>query len=212
MPSGELFWAFLVAITLLTITPGVDTLLVIRNTGRTDLKAGMVTSLGICSGLFLHAALSAVGISLILVQTAWAFTLLKWAGACYLIWLGIASLRQASRRGRPHEPRGDKTREAPDRWRDFREGLLSNLFNPKAALFYMALLPQFVDPEGPVLFQSLLLAGVHFVLAMLWQCAVAVAVSRSRRWAIPPWVGRMMHGITGGIFVGIGAKVAMTQA
>ncbi|QSP93367.1 LysE family translocator [Marinobacter salinisoli] len=212
MPTGELFWAFLVAITLLTITPGVDTLLVIRNTTRTDLQAGCVTSLGICSGLFLHAALSAVGISLILVQTAWAFTLLKWAGACYLIWLGLSSLRLASRRSPARPVMSDAVTQSPGRWRDFREGLLSNLFNPKAALFYMALLPQFVDPQGHVLSQSLLLAGVHFVLAMLWQCAVAAAVSRSRHWNAPPWVARMMHGITGGIFVGIGAKVAMTQA
>ncbi|MEP5177127.1 LysE family translocator, partial [Marinobacter alexandrii] len=91
----ELFWAYLVAITLLTVTPGVDTLLVMRNTGRGGLRDGCVTSVGICSGLFLHAILSALGISILLVETAWAFSALKWAGACYLVWLGLVSLRQA---------------------------------------------------------------------------------------------------------------------
>ncbi|HAZ88866.1 MAG TPA: threonine transporter RhtB, partial [Marinobacter adhaerens] len=89
---SDLFWAYLVAITLLTITPGVDTLLVMRNTGRGGLRDGCVTSVGICSGLFIHATLSALGISLLLVETAWAFSALKWAGACYLVWLGIGSL------------------------------------------------------------------------------------------------------------------------
>ena len=84
----ELFWAYLVAISLLTVTPGVDTLLVMRNAGRGGLKHGLrdgcVTSVGICCGLFIHATLSALGISVLLVETAWAFTAVKWAGACYL--------------------------------------------------------------------------------------------------------------------------------
>lgn len=212
MPSIELLGAYLVAIFLLTITPGVDTLLVVRNTARSGLRAGSVTSLGICSGLFVHATLSAVGISVILVQTAWAFTLLKWAGACYLIWLGASSLRQAWRK-----PAMDTTPVAsatvPPRFRrDFREGLLSNVFNPKTALFYMAFLPQFVDPAGNVFLQSLMLAAIHFLLAMVWQCAVAALVARSNRLATPGWLRRTMNGLTGCVFVGIGAKVAMTQA
>lgn len=212
MPSVELFWAYLIAIFLLTITPGVDTLLVVRNTARAGVRAGAVTSLGICSGLFIHATLSAVGISLILVQTAWAFTLLKWAGACYLIWLGLASLRQALARNQRAEITTPRLVTAPKFSRDFREGLLSNVFNPKTALFYMALLPQFVDPTGNVLLQSLLLAAIHFVLAMLWQCAVAALVARSHQITAPAWLKRLMHGVTGGVFIGVGAKVALTQS
>jgi threonine/homoserine/homoserine lactone efflux protein len=82
---------YLIAITLLTITPGVDTMLVIRNTARGGWRDGAVSSLGICSALFLHATISAVGISVILLQAAWAFSLLKMAGAGYLIWLGLSS-------------------------------------------------------------------------------------------------------------------------
>ena len=85
---------YLIAITLLTITPGVDTLLVIRNTARSGWRDGAVSSFGICSGLFVHAVISAVGISVILLQAAWAFSALKLAGAGYLVWLGISSWRK----------------------------------------------------------------------------------------------------------------------
>ena len=82
-------WTYLVAITLLTITPGVDTMMVLRNTLRGGAKDGLVSSLGICLGLFVHATLSAVGISAILLYSATAFTVLKTIGACYLLWLGF---------------------------------------------------------------------------------------------------------------------------
>lgn len=210
----ELFWAYLVAISLLTVTPGVDTLLVMRNAGRGGLRDGCVTSVGICSGLFIHATLSALGISMLLVETAWAFTALKWAGAGYLIWLGLASLRQAMRRapangGVPETPDAVPSKEQPVSTAvAFREGLLSNVLNPKTALFYMALLPQFIDPAGNAFQQSLLLASVHFVLAMVWQCSLAVLVVKSRRLGVGWGVKRTLNALTGGFFVAIGAKLA----
>ena len=205
----ELFWAYLVAITLLTITPGVDTLLVMRNTGRGGLKDGCVTSVGICSGLFIHATLSALGISILLVETAWAFSALKWAGACYLIWLGIASLRQAwAREGRQQAEQPAVIKRKVSAAVSFREGLLSNVLNPKTALFYMALLPQFVDPAGNAFQQSLILAGVHFLLAMLWQCGLAFVVVRFRGLGASTRVKRTLNATTGGFFVAMGAKLA----
>lgn len=210
----ELFWAYLVAISLLTVTPGVDTLLVMRNAGRGGLRDGCVTSAGICSGLFIHASLSALGISMLLVETAWAFTALKWAGACYLIWLGLSSLRQAMKRAPGKRVEAEATGAATDRMASvstavaFREGLLSNVLNPKTALFYMALLPQFIDPAGNAFQQSLFLAAVHFVLAMMWQCALAGVVVRSRRLGVGQGVKRALNALTGGFFVAIGAKLA----
>ena len=205
-------WAYLLAITLLTITPGVDTLLVLRNTARGGLADGCVTSLGICAGLFIHATLSALGISLLLVESAWAFTLLKWLGAVYLIWLGIGSLRQAFQGGTQNAP----TPESAQRQRvntvvSLREGLLSNVLNPKTALFYMALLPQFVDPAGPALTQSMMLAGLHFVLAMIWQCGLAWAVVRFRNSGVSRRFGKALSALTGGVFVAMGAKLASSS-
>ena len=188
---SDLFWAYLVAITLLTITPGVDTLLVMRNTGRGGLRDGCVTSVGICSGLFIHATLSALGISLLLVETAWAFSALKWAGACYLVWLGIGSLLQALRRGdAPAAKDVAVARRKVGLAVSFREGLLSNVLNPKTALFYMALLPQFV--------------------AMLWQCGLAWVVVTFRSLGVNARVKRTLNGLTGGFFVAMGAKLAST--
>ncbi|MDI9246004.1 LysE family translocator [Marinobacter sp. CHS3-4] len=209
----ELLWAYLLAITLLTLTPGVDTLLVMRNTGRGGLGDGFVTSLGICCGLFIHATLSALGISILLVETAWAFTVLKWAGAIYLIWLGIMSFRQAMSR------RGSSQQEALPEQSDasggvsgkvaFREGLLSNLLNPKTALFYMALLPQFIDPAGSAFLQSMFLAGLHFVIAMIWQCTVAGLILKSSQLEVGQGVKRALSGLTGGFFVAIGLKLGL---
>ncbi len=207
---SELFWAYLVAITLLTVTPGVDTLLVMRNTGRGGLKDGCVTSVGICSGLFIHATLSALGISILLVETAWAFSALKWAGACYLVWLGMASLRQAMRRGdQSRAVESPVVRRTVSHRISFQEGLLSNVLNPKTALFYMALLPQFIDPTGNAFQQSLILAGVHFLLAMLWQCGLAWLVVSFRGLGASVRVKRALNALTGGFFVAIGAKLAM---
>ncbi|HEA52116.1 LysE family translocator [Marinobacter antarcticus] len=206
---SELFWAYLIAISLLTVTPGVDTLLVMRNAGRGGFRDGGVTSIGICSGLFIHATLSALGISLLLLETAWAFSALKWAGACYLIWLGLSSLRRAMK----HEPdTGAESRSVSRRsvpvHVSFREGLLSNVLNPKTALFYMALLPQFVDPSGSAFQQSLILAGVHFVMAMVWQCGLAWAVVRFRGLGVGVRVKRLLNGLTGGFFIAMGARLA----
>ncbi|MEQ9546262.1 MAG: LysE family translocator [Marinobacter sp.] len=210
MVFSELFWAYLVAITLLTVTPGVDSLLVMRNTGRGGLKDGCVTSVGICSGLFIHAALSALGISILLVETAWAFSALKWAGACYLVWLGIASLRQAMRReDKSRVAESPVVRRSVSHRVSFQEGLLSNVLNPKTALFYMALLPQFIDPSGNAFQQSLILAGVHFLLAMLWQCGLAWVVVSFRALGASVRVKRVLNALTGGFFVAIGAKLAM---
>lgn len=210
---SDLFLAYLVAISLLTITPGVDTLLVMRNGGRGGFRDGCVTSLGICCGLFIHATLSALGISLLLLQTSWAFSALKWAGALYLIWLGLGSLRQAMKRGdaiRKQVSSGANrtvSLQVP-----FREGLLSNVLNPKTALFYMALLPQFVNPEGSAFQQSMVLAGVHFLLAMLWQCGLAWAVVRFRGVGVNAWVKRLLNGVTGSFLVAMGVRLVASEA
>lgn len=134
------------AITLLSISPGVDTLLVIRNTARGGIRDGVATSVAICCGLFVHATVSALGISFILLQSTWAFNILKLTGAAYLIWLGITSLL-AARQGTPLPVKGVMKESTPvPFWQPIKEGLLSNVLNPKTVIFYMAFLPQFIAP------------------------------------------------------------------
>ena len=203
---------YLIAITLLTITPGVDTVLIIRNTTRGGWRDGALSSLGICSGLFVHAVVSAVGISVILLQSAWAFSALKLAGAGYLVWLGVVSLRSAARPGTPLGLNGqaEKTVHFSIR-RSLLEGFLSNVLNPKTVVFYMAFLPQFIDPARSAIQQSLFLAGLHFVIAMVWQCLLASIVDQAKTWMKNQRVRRSLDGLTGSIMMVFGIKLALDR-
>lgn len=205
------FWPFLIAITLLSMSPGVDTLLVIRNTARGGVRDGVLTSLAICCGLFVHATISALGISLILLQSAWAFSALKLAGAAYLIWLGINGLLAAQRGNALPLGAVQDGRQAVPVWRPLREGLLSNVLNPKTVVFYMAFLPQFIAPTDPALLKSLWLAGVHFVIANLWQIAIVFMVGSAGRWFGSRRFARALNGATGTVLILFGIRLALER-
>ncbi len=202
-------WAFLIAITLLTLTPGLDTALVIRNTSRAGWKDGMASSFGICSGLFVHALFSAVGISVLLLNSAWLFESVKILGAVYLIWLGISSIRSARKANTIRfESSGNATLDLK---RSFREGLLSNVLNPKTAIFYLAFLPQFIDPSYSAIGQSMMLAAMHFIIAMVWQCLVALLVEKAKRVMANPAVNRRIESITGAVLIALGAQLIINR-
>ena len=206
-----LWLPFLITITALTITPGVDSVLVIRNSARGGSKDGMYTSIGICLGLFAHALISAAGLSLILLSSAELFTLLKLAGAAYLIWLGVQSIRSALKHQTlPYESVSSVAEVSV--FRSLREGLLSNVLNPKTIVFYMAFLPQFIDPDHPPIPQALMMAGIHFVLAMLWQGGLVLMVKRARVWLQQPKVSKTLDSITGLILVAFGARLVTSSA
>jgi len=200
---------YLIAITLLTITPGVDTMLIIRNTARGGWRDGAVSSLGICSGLFLHATVSAVGISVILLQAAWAFSALKLAGAAYLVWLGVSSWRKVINQEGFEIVNGGSVGNKFLMQRSRRYGLLSNILNPKTAIFYMAFLPQFINPAQSALLQSLFLAGLHFIIAMIWQCLLALMVKQLKIWLQRPRVSQIFDGVTGTVMIALGLRVAV---
>ena len=200
------FEAFLIAITILTLTPGLDTALVIRNTSRSGLKDGCTTSLGICCGLFVHALFSAIGISAILTQSSELFLMIKMIGATYLIWLGLSSLRALMKtNGSVVLP--EQAYQAYSGKRAFREGFLSNVLNPKTAVFYLAFLPQFVNPEGSPLLQSMLMAAIHFVIAMVWQCGLAGALNSAKQLLKSASFMKWMEGVTGVVLVALGIKL-----
>lgn len=205
-----LWLPFLVAITALTLTPGIDTLLVMRNTARGGHRDGLLTSLGICLGLFVHAAISAAGLSVILLGSAELFILLKLAGAGYLVWLGVQSLLSAFQR-RKLQFESPAAMPSVSAALSLREGLLSNVLNPKPIIFYMAFLPQFIDPAYSALPQALMMAGVHFAIGTLWQGSLVLMVGRARQWLQRPRVGQVMDSVTGLLLVGFGAKLATSQ-
>ncbi len=210
------FWAFLVAITLLTMSPGVDTIVIIRNTLRGGARDGAVTSIAICLGLFVHAVISAGGISLILLQSAMLFTALKLVGALYLIWLGYKSLSSALSRT-PESSLAGAVKETVNReevsvWRSFREGFLSNVLNPKTVVFYMAFLPQFIQAGEPAMLKSLFLAAVHFCIANLWQILIVFMVGKASTWLLKGTVMKGVDGLIGTVMVGFGLKLALDRS
>ncbi|ENM5762499.1 LysE family translocator [Vibrio mimicus] len=204
------FEAFLIAITILTLTPGLDTALVIHNTSRAGFVDGCTTSLGICFGLFVHATFSAIGISAILAQSAELFQIVKMIGAAYLIWLGISSLRSLMKTGQGIEV-ASLTHSQFRLTRSLREGFLSNVLNPKTAVFYLAFLPQFINPEYSPLAQSLLMALIHFAIAMVWQCGLAGALSSAKNLLKNVSFMRWMEGTTGFVLVALGIKLLLEK-
>jgi len=198
--------AFIVAITLLTIAPGADTVLVIRNSLRAGVIDGVITTLGICSGLFVHATVSAVGISLVILQSAMLFTGLKYLGAGYLLYLGYSTLRDSRSSSKSIVASADAGvfRAA----RSLREGLLSNVLNPKPIVFYMALLPQFIHPEGSALGQSLQLAALHFAISIVWLSIVATSADRMRTWLRDQSIGQSIDRVLGFSLGGFGVALA----
>ncbi|RJX75766.1 LysE family translocator [Vibrio sinensis] len=200
------FEAFIIAITILTLTPGVDTALVLRNSSRGGMPDGVTTSLGICLGLFVHAMFSAVGISAVLAQSAEAFQAVKMVGAIYLIWLGVSSLR-AIVRGDVSVAVNTANEHKLDWRRSLREGFLSNVLNPKTAVFYLAFLPQFINPEGSAITQSFLMASIHFVIAMIWQCSLAGALNSAKKLLKSARFMTWMEGTTGVVMVALGFKL-----
>jgi RhtB (resistance to homoserine/threonine) family protein len=204
--------AFTFVAAVLTLTPGADTMLVVRNVLRGGRHDGVVTTFGICAGLFMHAMLSALGVSVILMHSATAFHSVKFAGACYLVWLGGQALYSAVR-GERH-PAGSEHRVATDAvsWqRCFLEGLLSNVLNPKVAMFYLAFLPQFIGPTDPVLQKSLLLAGIHYAEGILWLVAVSMVVDQTRRFFLRSRVRRWLDGVCGTLLIGFGVRLALER-
>ncbi|RNE64583.1 LysE family translocator [Vibrio cholerae] len=204
------FEAFLIAITILTLTPGLDTALVIRNTSRAGFADGCTTSLGICFGLFVHATFSAIGISAILAQSAELFQIVKMVGAAYLIWLGISSLRSLMKTG-PGIEVASLAHAQFRLARSLREGFLSNVLNPKTAVFYLAFLPQFINPDYSPLAQSLLMALIHFAIAMVWQCGLAGALSSAKNLLKNASFMRWMEGTTGVVLVALGIKLLLEK-
>lgn len=192
---------------LVTVTPGSDTMLVIRSALVRGRRAGLLTVLGVCAGVFVHATASALGLSAVLVRSAGAFDLVKTAGAVYLVFLGVQSIRTALRGGSPAAPPA----ELLDARRAFVEGLLNNVLNPKVAVFYLAFLPQFMTAGDPVLPRSILLAGIHFAEAAVWLTLVAVFVARIRGALARPRVRRALEGVTGLVLIGFGLKLATAR-
>jgi threonine/homoserine/homoserine lactone efflux protein len=194
--------AFLGVAVVVIVTPGQDTALTVRNTLAGGRRAGVQTAAGVVAGQAVWALAAAAGVAALLVASEPAFVALKVAGAAYLIYLGAQALLAAVR----HRPRAELERGATP-GRELRQGLLSNLGNPKMAVFFSSLLPQFADS-----FAALLALGLLFcALTLLWLSAYALAVARAGDVLRRPRVRRTIDAVTGTALVALGVRLAATD-
>ena len=208
--SGPLL-AFLGISALVIATPGPDTAITIRNSLAGGRAAGLATAAGVATGQAIWAFATSAGIAALLVASEPLFLAVKYTGAAYLVWLGLQSLRAACRAA----PRGH-TAAVPARpglapAAAFRQGVLSDLGNPKMAAFFTSLLPQFAPP-GAANFEGLAALGLVFsLMTLLWLAAYALAVARVGNWLRRPTIRRTLEGITGAALIGLGLKLATEE-
>jgi len=196
------FFVFVGVAALLTITPGSDMALVTRNALTRGRGAAFLTSLGICLGCLIHAIASSAGLSAILSRSAEAFQIVKLIGAGYLIFLGVRTLATRAEAAAFIAPRGVS---------NFSEGLLTNILNPKVALFYLTFLPQFIGPGEPVLRKSILLASVHITMGLVWLTAYAAFLDRLGGVLSRSRVKRRMEALTGAVLIALGLRLAVAE-
>ncbi|HSS56691.1 MAG TPA: LysE family translocator [Solirubrobacteraceae bacterium] len=194
--------AFAPVAALLTVTPGAATALVVRSAATGGRRRALATTVGNSLGVLAWGCFAAMGIAAVVATSAAAFTTVKLAGAVVLILLGLQSLR--GHREAPERPTA--ARGAP-----LRDGLVTSLANPKLAVFFVALFPQFVPAGAPVLPSALLMAAMIVGFDLVWYSALAYAVARARRAFVEgPWLARAQR-LTGAVLVGLGVRLAFER-
>jgi threonine/homoserine/homoserine lactone efflux protein len=200
---------FIAAGLLLNFTPGADFLYILGRGASGGFAAGVWAALGVGAGCCLHILAAALGLSALLATSALAFTVVKWIGAAYLVYLGVSLLR--SRRGLLA---ATTERWAPaSRQRIFWQGFMTNALNPKVALFFLAFVPQFIDSSSPTKIQAFLILGAIFnTNGTLWNIFVAwSAAALSRRLALTERIGCWVNRCIGALFVTLGVRLALSR-
>jgi threonine/homoserine/homoserine lactone efflux protein len=205
MPDPTLWGLFVVASAVLLLTPGPAVLFIVARSVEQGRAAGLVSVLGIHLGTIVHIVAAAIGLSALVVSSALAFAVVRYLGAAYLIWMGVRTLM-----AKDPDPEAPVVRAGPLR-RAFRDGFLVNLFNPKTAIFFLAFLPQFVDPARGALHWQILVLGLTFMgLGIVSDALFALAAGsagdllrRSRRFL------RFQRWFAGTSFIGLGVTAAL---
>jgi threonine/homoserine/homoserine lactone efflux protein len=207
MPDASTFAVFVVAALVLLIVPGPSVLYIVARSVEGGRTAGFVSVLGVQTGALVHIAFATLGLSAILASSAVAFSVVKWLGAAYLVWLGLRRIL-----GRDDEE--DDVAVEPERLsRVFTQGVIVNTLNPKTALFFLAFLPQFVDPARGAAWVQILLLGATFVILALCSDGLYAMLSGTAG----GWLRRKMEGadfrrgqryVSGGVLIALGAVAA----
>lgn len=208
LPGAAEAAVFATAVFILNATPGVDFLLTVSRTLQGGVRAGLAAVAGINTGCVVHALVAAFGLAALLAVNPGAFRLIQWAGAVYLVWLGLGLPREAWRTGVMAAVTGLPEPAPRSAWSDFRAGLLTNLLNPKVALFFLAFLPQFVPAASPSKTASFLLLGLWFVLqaGLFSLTLVALAALLARLGSTGP-TRRVLNAVGGLLFIGLALRL-----
>lgn len=202
------FFTFLILSLFVVMSPGIDTALITKRTiadGRTD---GYKMGLGITAGSLVHTFAAAFGLSAILMQSAAAFEVIKYAGAVYLIYLGLSSFISLKRKKNSDietEVKSDMKKSA------FKQGLLSNVLNPKVAMFFLTFLPQFVKAGENAQQQLIIMGIIYTLLSIFWFFLYVYFINYMREWLMSPKVQRVMDKATGAVLIGFGLKLALDK-
>ncbi len=201
----ENYLGFIIAGVLLNLTPGVDTMYILTRSITQGRRAGVYSVLGITTGGLIHTTLAAFGLSIVLAKSAFAFNMIKYIGVAYLVYLGIKMIIE---RNNLFDNKTQKI-ETTDLFKIYRQGLLTNVLNPKVALFFLSLLPQFINPQyanGPIPF---LILGVTFMTTgTIWCLVLAYSASMiTRTLRNNDKIGKIMQKMSGILFIGIGIKI-----
>ncbi|MFQ2736933.1 LysE family translocator [Aeromonas caviae] len=199
---------FVVSGLLLNMMPGPDSLLIMLRSGSQGWRAGSMAALGIGTGTMVHVLAAALGLSALLSASAELFAVIKLMGALYLVYLGVSMLWQS---GTSTSVDGAVVLPALSYGRIFRQGLLTNVLNPKVALFFLAFVPQFIEPASPQKAMAFIVLGCIFNLnGMIWCHLLAFSTAfASRKVRLSARVATWLNRVMGGLFVGLGIKLAV---
>jgi len=201
----ENYIGFIVAGVLLNLTPGADTMYILTRSITQGRRAGIYSVLGITSGGLIHTTFAAFGLSIILAKSALAFSIVKYIGVAYLVYLGIKMITE---RNNLFDNKSQKI-ETTDLFKIYRQGLLTNVLNPKVALFFLSLLPQFINPHyanGPIPF--LILGATFMTTGTIWCLILAYSASFiTNTLRDNDRIGKIMQKISGFIFILLGIKI-----
>ena len=211
MAGTQHLWLFIVSGLLLNITPGPDSLFIMARSASQGWRAGFAACWGVGTGVFVHVFAAALGMSALLATSATAFTAVKVIGAGYLVWIGLGMLRQRRAADAALPTEDTATPRAIPYAQIFRQGFLTNVLNPKVALFFLAFVPQFIAPDAPSKPLAFLVLGAIFDFnGMLWCHALALFTAfASQRLQVGAALARWLNRAIGAVFVALGVRLAL---
>lgn len=196
---------------ILAITPGADTALVLKSSLSGSTKLLCATIAGICAGLFFHATLSSLGLSVILANSKTLYSIVKYIGAVYLIYLGVRGLFDAYKGDHLFEEK-QKKNLSHSIFLEFKKGLLTNILNPKVAVFYLTFLPQFTDSGKSIFLQSIALSTIHILMSIIWLFLVGYFITFFKHYLEKKFVRSFVEAISGSTLLLFGIKLLFQRS